>query len=282
MNFTPSPKQEKIKKAMSTSPPRSVSDGKTMGTSSNIDRLMMSMCTQRGGASSSTRLHSQIKSSSLGLTPVLDSACVVIDILANSATVFEELRRDKTKGIDRVEEKAQQGHEKLRDELADAKPQAKSDQVQLVQNTDQCLAESLAVAYKKTEKGNSRMTRQIDRLLNDYKSSYAQTMTNLENRLVVKADLMMRKLDEFVRSNRESRSGPVENLRQPTDRFRAPRDTKAPPNSRTSFESNPRERSRAAPSSAGWADPISPKVKAPWESPFPTCLTSDRLDHCLT
>ena len=112
------------------------------------------------------------------------------------------------------------------------------------------------------------MTRQIDRLLNDYKSSYAQTMTNLENRLVAKADLMMRKLDEFVRSNRESRSGPVENLRQPTDRFRAPRDTKAPPNSRTSFESNPRERSRAAPSSAGWADPISPKAKAPLGGPF--------------
>ena len=45
----------------------------------------------------------------------------MIEILANSATVFEELRRDKTKRIDRVEEKAQQGHEKLRDELADAK-----------------------------------------------------------------------------------------------------------------------------------------------------------------
>ena len=159
MNFTPSPDKEKNKKAMPTSSSRSVSDGITMGTSSNIDKLMMSMCTQRGGASSSTRLHSQIKSSSLCLTPVLDSD--VRDILTNSTTVLEELRRDMTKRIDRVEEKAQQGHEKLRDELADAKPQAKCDQVQLVQNTDQCLAESLALASKKTEKGDPLIREQV-------------------------------------------------------------------------------------------------------------------------
>ena len=86
------------------------------------------------------------------------------------------------------------------------------------------------------------MTQEIDRLLNDHDNTYAQTMTNLRNRLDAKADLMMRKLDELLSSNnQESRSGSRENLRQTIDGFRAHRHTEAPPKSRISFESNQRE-----------------------------------------
>ena len=63
-----------------------------------------------------------------------------------------------TKRIDRVEGRAQQRHERLKDELADTKSKAKSDQAQLVQNTDQCLVESLAPATKKPEERDRRMT----------------------------------------------------------------------------------------------------------------------------
>ena len=47
IDFTPSPRQEKSKKALSDSPTRPMSDGITMGASSTYDRLMMSMGTQR-------------------------------------------------------------------------------------------------------------------------------------------------------------------------------------------------------------------------------------------
>ena len=67
MDFTPSPRQKKSKKALSDSPTRPLSDGITIGASSTYDRLMMSMGTQKGGASSSTRLQPQLTSSSLGL-----------------------------------------------------------------------------------------------------------------------------------------------------------------------------------------------------------------------
>ena len=60
-DFNPSPKQEKNKKAMSTSPSRPASDGITMGTSSTFDRLLMSTGIQKGGALSSTRLQPQLK-----------------------------------------------------------------------------------------------------------------------------------------------------------------------------------------------------------------------------
>ena len=50
------------------------------------------------------------------------------------------------------------------------------------------------------------MTREIERLLNDHDKTYAHMMTSLENRLDVKSDLMMRKLDEILNeSNREER-----------------------------------------------------------------------------
>ena len=73
-DFTHSPRQEKNKKAMSNSPSRPMSGGITMGTSSTIDRLMMSMGTHIDCASSNTRLQPQLTSSSLRLTPVLGSA----------------------------------------------------------------------------------------------------------------------------------------------------------------------------------------------------------------
>ena len=71
MDFTPLPRQENCKKAMSDSPTRPMSDGRTMGASSTYDRLMIFMGTLKGCASSSTRLQPQLMSSSLGLTPVV-------------------------------------------------------------------------------------------------------------------------------------------------------------------------------------------------------------------
>ena len=65
-----SPRQEKSKKALSDSPTRPMSDGITMGASSKYDKLMMSMGTQKGVASSNTRLQPQSTSSSLSLTPM--------------------------------------------------------------------------------------------------------------------------------------------------------------------------------------------------------------------
>ena len=71
----------------------------------------MSIGTQKGGASSSTRLQPQLTSSSLGLTPVLGTASDVGGLFANVRTGLEELRYDITKRIDRVEERARQGYE---------------------------------------------------------------------------------------------------------------------------------------------------------------------------
>ena len=56
VNFTPCPRNDMSRKALSASPTRPMSDGITMGASSTFDRLMMSMGQQKGGASSSTRL----------------------------------------------------------------------------------------------------------------------------------------------------------------------------------------------------------------------------------
>ena len=180
----------------------------------------MSMGTQNGGASSSTRLQPQLMSTSLGLTltPVLGTASDVRGMLANVMTGFKDLQQDMTKMINRVAERAQQGHERLTDELADPKSHARSGQAHVIQNTDQCLAESLALAAKESEARDSRMPREIERLLNDHDSTYAQTMTNLEKRLDAKADLMMRKLDElFSSNNQENDFGPSGNSRQAID-----------------------------------------------------------------
>ena len=167
VDFTPCPRNDMSRKALSASPTRPMSDGITMGASSTFDRLMMSMGEQKGGASSSTRLQPQLTSSSLGSTPSLGAAGDISDMFAGVMTGLEELRQGMTKRIDQVEERAHQGQEKLRDELTQVKSQARVGQAQLIGNTGQCLVESLAQAKKESEEREVRMTREIERLLND-------------------------------------------------------------------------------------------------------------------
>ena len=151
VNFTPCPRNDMSGKASSTSPTRPMSDGITMGASSTFDRLMTSMSKQKGGASSSTRLQPQLTSSSLGLTPPFGATGDISDMFAGVMNDLDELRRDMTKRIDQVDERAHQGRENLRGELTHVKSQARVDQAQLIRNTDQCLAESLAQANKESE-----------------------------------------------------------------------------------------------------------------------------------
>ena len=143
---------------------------------------------KKGGASSSTRLQPQLTSSSLGLTPPLGATGDISDIFAGVMNGLVELRRDMTKRIDQVDERAHQGRENLRDELTHVKSQARVDQAQLIRNTDQCLAESLAQANKESEEREGRMTREIERLLNDHDNTYAHTMNSLEKKLDAKSD----------------------------------------------------------------------------------------------
>ena len=160
-------------------------------------------------------------------------------MFAGVMTGHEELRRDLTERIDRVEERAQQGQGNLRGELTDVKSQARTDQAQLIRNTDQYLAESLALAAKQSEERYNRMTREIERLLNDHDNTYAHKMTSLEKMLDAKSDPMMRKLDEILKgSNREKRPATREDLRQATDGDGARSYAGAQPRSRTKFESN--------------------------------------------
>ena len=118
VNFTPCPRNDISRKALSTSATRSMSDGITLGVSSTFDRLMTSVGKQKGGASSSTRLQPQLTSFSLGLTPPLGSTGDISDMFAGVMTGLDELRRDMTKRIDQVDERAHQGRENLRDELS--------------------------------------------------------------------------------------------------------------------------------------------------------------------
>ena len=182
MDFTPCPRNDMSRKALSASPTRPMFDGITMGASSTFDRLMMSMSKQKGGASSSTRLQPQLTSSSMGLTPTLGAPGDIRDMFAGVMTGLEELRRDMTKRIDQVDERAHQGRENLRDELTHVKSQARVDQAQLIRNTDQCLAESLAQANKDPEEREASMTREIERLLNDNDNTYAHRMTSLKKK----------------------------------------------------------------------------------------------------
>ena len=243
VDFTPCPRNDMIRKPLSASPTRPMSDGITMGATSTLERLMMSMGKQKDGASSSTRLQPQLTSSSLGLTPTLGAAGDISDLFTGRMTNLEELRRDMTKKIDQVGERAHQGRENLRDELTHVKSQARVDQAQLIRNTDQCLAESLAQTIKESEEREARMTREIERLLNDHDNTYAHTMTSLEKRLDAKSDLMMRKLDEILNgSNREERSNPRERSRQANDGDGAGSYAGAKQNSRANYESRNRER----------------------------------------
>ena len=225
------------RKASSASPTRPMSDGITMGASSTFDRLMTSMHKQKGGASSSTRQQPQLTSSSLGLTPPLWPTGDISDMFAGVMNGLEELRRDMTKRIDQVDERAHYGRENLRDELTHVKSQARFDQAQLTRNIDQCLAESLTQANKESEEREARMTREIERLLNDHDITYAHTMTGLEKRLDAKSDLMMRRLDAILNgSNWGERSNPRERSRHANDGDGMGNNARAQQSSRTNNE----------------------------------------------
>ena len=130
----------------------------------------------------------------------------------------------------------------MRDKLTDIKLQARRDQAQLIRDTDQCLAENLAMAAKESQERDVTKTREIEQLLNDHENSYAYTITSLDKRLDAKADLMMRMLDEILSSgNRENRHAPTEDSRQTTDGSGPRGYAGAQPRSRTSFESNHKE-----------------------------------------
>ena len=151
------------------------------------------------------------------------------------------------------------------------KSQARVDQTQLIRNTDQCLAESLAQANKESYEREARMTREIERLLNDHDSTYAHTMTSLEKRLDANSDLMMRLLDEILNgSSREERSNPRERSHQANDGDGAGNYAGAQQNLRANYESRNRERPRAAPSKPGWTNPVPPETDATQETRLPT------------
>ena len=237
LNFTPCPRNDMSRMASSTSPTRPMSDGITMGASSTFDRLMTSMSKQKGGASSSTRLQTQSTSSSLGLTPSFGATGDISDMFAGVMNGLDELRRDMTKRIDQVDERAHQGRENLRDELTHVKSQARVDQAQLIRNTDQCLAESLAQTNKESYEREARMTREIERLLNDHDSTYAHTMISLAKRLDAKSDLMMRKLDAILNgSNWQERSNPRQRSHHANDGNGTGSNARTQQSSRTNYE----------------------------------------------
>ena len=273
VNFTPCPRNDISRKALSTSPTRPMSDGITLGVSSTFDRLMTSMGKQKGHASSSTSLQPQLTSSSLGLTPPLGATGDISEMFAGVMTGLEELRRDMTKRIDQVDERAHQGRENLSDELTHVKSHARVDQAQLIRNTDQRLAESLARANKESEEREARMTREIERLLNDHDNTYAHTMTSLEKRLDAKSDLMMRKLDAILNGNNwEERSNPRERSRHANDGDGTGSYARAQQISRTNYKPRNSERPRAAPRSlAGRIQPAGSR-----------CYSGDNVAHCAT
>ena len=67
--------------------------------------------------------------------------------------------------------------------------------------TDQCLAETLALATWESEEREGKMVQEIERLLSYHDRANTQTMINLESRLDAKAEFLMQKLDEFLTSN---------------------------------------------------------------------------------
>ena len=151
------------------------------------------------------------------------------------------------------------------------KSQARVDQAQLIRNTDQCLAESLAQANKESYEREARMTREIERLLNDHDSTYAHTMTSLEKILDAKSDLMMRKLDAILNgSNWQERSNPRERSRHANDGDGTGSNARAQQGSRTNYEPRNKERPRAAPSRPGWTNPVPPEADATPETRLPT------------
>ena len=151
------------------------------------------------------------------------------------------------------------------------KSQARVDQAQLIRNTDQCLAESLAQVKKESEEREARMTREIERFLNDHDNTYAHTMTSLEKRLDAKSDLMMRKLDAILNGSiQEEHSNPWERSCHANDGDGTGRYARSQQSSRTNYEPRNRERPRAAPSRPGWTNLVPPKADATPETRLPT------------
>ena len=203
--------------------------------------------------------------------PVIWATGDISDMFAGVMNGLDELRRDMTKRIDQVDERAHKGQENLRDELTHVKSQARFDQAQLIRNTDQCLAESLAQANKESYEREARMTRETERLLNDHDSTYAHTMTSLEKRLDAKYDLMMRKLDAILNGiNWLERSNPRERSRHANDADGTDSNTRAQQGSRTNYEPRNKERPRSAPSRPGWTNPVPPEADATPETRLPT------------
>ena len=98
-----------------------------------------------------------------------------------------------------------------------------------------------------------------------------RTMNSLERKLDAKADLMMRKLDEILSSGkRENSHAPTDDSRQTTDGGAARGHAGAQPRCRTSFQSNHRERPRAAPSRASRTNPAPPEAEATSGAQAPT------------
>ena len=151
------------------------------------------------------------------------------------------------------------------------KSQARFDQAQLIRNTDQCLAESLAQANKESEEREARMTREIEQLLNDHDNTYAQTMTGLEKRLDAKSDLMMRKLDAILNgSSWQEHSNSRERSCHATVGDGTSNSARAQQGSRTNYEHRNKERPRAAPQRPGWTNPVPPEADATPETRLPT------------
>ena len=283
VNFTPCPRNDMSRKASSASLTRPMSDGITMGASSTFDRLMTSMSKQKGGASSSTRLQPQLTSSSLGLTPSFGATGDISDMFAGVMNCLDKLRWDMTKRIDQVDERGHKGQEDLRDELTHVKSQARVDQAQLIRNTNQCLAESLAQANKESYEREARMTREIERCLNDHDSTYAHTMTSLEKRLDAKSDLMMRKLDAILNgSNWKERSNQRERSRHANDGDGTGSNARAQQSSRTNYEPRNKERPREAPSRPGWTNPVPPEADATPETRLPTVPQVSSVPDLIT
>ena len=97
---------------------------------------------------------------------------------------------------------------------------------------------------------------------------------------------MMRELDEILYgSNREKRPSPSEDSRQSTNGDGANSYAEGQPKSRSSFESNHRERTRAAPSRPGWTNPVPSEADATSETRLTTVpqvrsVPSRRTQRC--
>ena len=94
---------------------------------------------------------------------------------------------------------------------------------------------------------------------------------------------MMRKLDEILNgSNREKRPSPREDARQATVGDGARSYAGAQPRSGTNYESNHKERPRAAPSRPVWTNPVPPEADATSGTRLPTMPPVGSLPDLVT